>query len=95
MRNLWLETAQTSVMPTRNNETWQRLHLKTGNQCYIFFPFSEPPKKGDFWLYDNLNSSKPRQWLCSAQGPAPSILNSSQTLDVRLKCTRFPGKLLH
>ena len=83
-------------MPSRNNETWQRFHLKTGNQCFIFFPFcvSEPPKKVDFWLYDNLNSSKP-QWLCNAQGPAPLILNSSQTLDVRLKCTRVQGKLFH
>ena len=91
-------------MPSRNNGTWQRLHIKRGNQFVLFFSllrldhnFSKPPKKGAcLWLNDNLNSSKP-QWLCRAvnQGPALLILNSIQTLDVHLKCTRIQDKLLH
>ena len=74
-------------MPSRNNGTWQRFHLKTENQCFIFFPFA----LGHLWLYD-------MQWICSVVSPAPN-LNSRQTIDVSLNCTRIPqgtqGKLLH
>ena len=80
-------------MPSRNNGTWQRLHLKTGHQFFIFYFF--PFALGYFGFYDNLNSTKP-QWQCSVVSPDPFMLNSSQTLDVRLNCTRIlQGKLLY